>query len=174
MWKDHCNHFLGIGWVSLLWWAPFPLPHWVSAVVTLAGGWTYPSSASIRAGEGGKAPGLGSVGFAVILGAFQLNLQPLHSDLETIHGLDGSLRRDRIVIADEPWDQKSGRHVLHTFEEQLNNLFFLNTPSSCVHKLPSTQLLSVTWSQSFFRLQLRMKVVQLQLHTFWMTTRDNM
>lgn len=33
-----------------------PLPHWVSAVVTLAGGWTYPSSASIIAGEG-NSPG---------------------------------------------------------------------------------------------------------------------
>lgn len=33
-----------------------PCPPWVSAVVTLAGGWTYPSSASIRAGEGGGDP----------------------------------------------------------------------------------------------------------------------
>lgn len=50
----------------------------------------------------GKAPGLGSVGFAVVLGTLELNLQPLHPNLETIHGLDGSLRRHRIVIADEP------------------------------------------------------------------------
>lgn len=61
MWKDHCIFFLFfiiilirkrvslppvVGSCS-------PCPPWVSAVVTLAGGWTYPSSASIRAGEGG-------------------------------------------------------------------------------------------------------------------------
>lgn len=104
MWKIIAT-ILGIGRVSLLWWAPFPLPHWVSAVVTLAGGWTYPSSASIELGRG-TAPWLGSVGLAVILGTLQLNLQPLHPNLETVHGLDGSLCRYRIVIADEPWEEK--------------------------------------------------------------------
>lgn len=63
------------------------------------GGGTYPSSAN---GGGRQTLVLSSVRFAVVLGALQLNLQPLHADLETIHGLDGSLRRHRIVIADEP------------------------------------------------------------------------
>lgn len=60
-----------------------------------------PSSANMRAGKGGKAPGLRSVGFAVIFGALQLHLQPLHTDLKAIHGLDGSLRWHWIVIADK-------------------------------------------------------------------------
>lgn len=53
-------------------------------------------------GSWGGGPRQGSVGLAVVLGALQLNLQPLHADLETVHGLNGSLRGDRIVIADEP------------------------------------------------------------------------
>lgn len=116
LWKHHCIFscwpFFCLfclfnkkkGRVSLLWRAPAP---WVSVVVTLAGGWTYPSSASIRAGEGGD-PSLGSVGFAVVLGALQLDLQPLHPNLETVHGLNGSLRRHRIVVTDEPWEQSRG------------------------------------------------------------------
>ena len=44
---------------------------------------------------------LRSVRFAVVLGALQLHLQPLHADLEAVHGLDGCLGRHGIVIADE-------------------------------------------------------------------------
>lgn len=47
---------------------------------------------------------LRSVWFAVVLGALELHLQPLHADLEAIHGLDGCLRRHGIVIADEAWE----------------------------------------------------------------------
>lgn len=44
---------------------------------------------------------LRSVRFAVVLGALQLHLQPLHADLEAVHGLDGRLGRHGIVVADE-------------------------------------------------------------------------
>lgn len=49
---------------------------------------------------------LRSVRFAVVLGALQLHLQPLHADLEAVHGLDGCLCRHGIVVADEA----CGRH----------------------------------------------------------------
>ena len=53
-----------------------------------------------------KGEGGGSVGLAVVLGALQLNLQPLHADLEAVHGLDGSLRGHRVVVADEACRRK--------------------------------------------------------------------
>ena len=51
--------------------------------------------------ERGWGWGGGSVGLAVVLGALQLHLQPLHADLEAVHGLDGGLCGHRVVVADE-------------------------------------------------------------------------
>lgn len=62
-----------------------------------AGG-TYPSSANMGSRQ---TLVLRSVRFAVVLGALQLHLQPLHADLEAVHGLDGCLCRHGIVVADE-------------------------------------------------------------------------
>lgn len=67
------------------------------------GGWggvvgTYPSSANMGSRQ---SLVLRSVWFAVVLGALQLHLQPLHADLEAVHRLDGCLCRHWIVIADE-------------------------------------------------------------------------
>lgn len=62
------------------------------------GGGTYPSSANMGSRQ---SLVLRSVRFAVVLGALQLHLQPLHSDLEAVHRLDGCLCRHWIVIADE-------------------------------------------------------------------------
>lgn len=39
-----------------------------------------------------------------ILGPFQLNLQSLHANLETVHRLDRCLRARRIVIRHETWN----------------------------------------------------------------------
>lgn len=64
------------------------------------GGGTYPSSANMGSR---LALALRSVWFAVVLGALQLHLQPLHADLEAVHGLDGRLCRHGIVVADEAW-----------------------------------------------------------------------
>lgn len=55
---------------------------------------------------------LRSVRFAVVLGALQLHFQPLHANLEAVHGLDGCLCRHWIVVADEACEgaqEKSGR-----------------------------------------------------------------
>ena len=41
------------------------------------------------------------VRFASILWPLQLNLEPLCTNLETIHGLDGALSREGVVVADE-------------------------------------------------------------------------
>lgn len=41
------------------------------------------------------------VRFAGILGPLQLNLQPLSANLKPIHGLDGTLGRQRVVVAHE-------------------------------------------------------------------------
>ena len=62
-----------------------------------------------KRGRGGGKGGGGSVGLAVVLGALQLNLQPLHADLEAVHGLDGGLRGHRVVIADEACGRKRRR-----------------------------------------------------------------
>lgn len=59
---------------------------------------TYPSSANMGSRQ---SLVLRSVRFAVVLGALQLHLQPLHADLEAVHRLDGCLCRHWIVIADE-------------------------------------------------------------------------
>lgn len=64
----------------------------------LGGGGTYPSSANMGSRQ---SLVLRSVRFAVVLGALQLHLQPLHADLEAVHRLDGCLCRHWIVIADE-------------------------------------------------------------------------
>ncbi len=44
---------------------------------------------------------VGLVGPAGLLGPLQLDLEPLHADLEAVHGLDGRLRRRRVVEAHE-------------------------------------------------------------------------
>ena len=41
------------------------------------------------------------IGAASVLGSLELNLQPLHSDLEAIHGLDGGLGTRLVVETDE-------------------------------------------------------------------------
>lgn len=69
------------------------------------GGGTYPSSANMGSG---LALALRSVRFAVVLGALQLHLQPLHADLEAVHGLDGRLCRHGIVVADKAWWRSEG------------------------------------------------------------------
>lgn len=47
--------------------------------------------------------GLGSVRFAVVLGALQLDLQAFHADLKAVHGLDSSLCGHGVVVAHEAW-----------------------------------------------------------------------
>ena len=42
------------------------------------------------------------VWLASVLGPLELNFQPLCPDLEPIHGLNGTLSRERIVVAHEP------------------------------------------------------------------------
>ena len=42
------------------------------------------------------------VRFAGVLRPLQLHLQSLGSDLEPVHGLDGTLGRERVVKADKP------------------------------------------------------------------------
>ena len=41
------------------------------------------------------------IGAASVLGSLELNLQPLHSDLEAVHGLDGGLGTRLVVETDE-------------------------------------------------------------------------
>lgn len=43
------------------------------------------------------------IGFRCILGSFQLDLQPFHADLETVHRLDRCLRARRVVVRHEAW-----------------------------------------------------------------------
>lgn len=38
-----------------------------------------------------------------VFGPLQLHLEPLHADLEAVHGLDGGLRAGRVVEAHEAW-----------------------------------------------------------------------
>lgn len=66
--------------------------------IFFGGGGTYPSSANMGSRQ---SLVLRSVWFAVVLGALQLHLQPLHADLEAVHRLDGCLCRHWIVIADK-------------------------------------------------------------------------
>ena len=62
------------------------------------GGWA--GRASVRTYHGDQVDGL-LVRLASILGAFQLDLEPLRPDLETVHRLNGTLGRDSVVEADE-------------------------------------------------------------------------
>ena len=41
--------------------------------------------------------------------SFQLHFEPFHADLETVHGLNGSLGAGRIVETDETWQKKRER-----------------------------------------------------------------
>ena len=42
------------------------------------------------------------VRFAGVLGPLELNLEPFGTDLESVHGLNGALGRERVVETDEP------------------------------------------------------------------------
>lgn len=58
----------------------------------------YPRSPWYLPTKGGRGR---LVGFRRILGSFQLDLKPLHADLEAVHRLDRCLRARRIVIRHE-------------------------------------------------------------------------
>lgn len=84
--------------------------HAVAAGVAGSGSRAASAASGLRTTKGAPPPltrrpahsspkrGARSVGLAVILRTFELHFKPLHADLKAVHGLDGSLSRDRIVV----------------------------------------------------------------------------